>query len=87
MTNTFIVDKIFNKYQTFSGTHFPSSGQNRRNKCLKCTVEFFNLRANFLLSRKSMLKCDVACQNQAFVAEMSWSVMMFWGNNITLAFI
>ena len=23
MTNTFIVDKIFNKCQTFSGTHFP----------------------------------------------------------------
>ena len=22
MTNTFIVDKIFNKCQTFSGTHF-----------------------------------------------------------------
>ena len=34
MTNTFIVDKIFNKCQTFSGTHFPSSGQNRQNKCL-----------------------------------------------------
>ena len=40
MTNTFIVDKIFNKCQTFSGTHFPSSGQNRQNKCLKCTVKY-----------------------------------------------
>ena len=39
MTNNFIVDKIFNKCQTFSGTHFPSSGQNRQNKCLKCTVQ------------------------------------------------
>ena len=31
--------------------------------------------------------CDVACQNQAFVAEMSCSVMMFLGKNVTLAFI
>ena len=40
MTNTFIIDKIFNKCQTFSGTHFPSSGQNRQNECLKCTVQY-----------------------------------------------
>ena len=31
--------------------------------------------------------CDVACQNQAFVAEMSCSVMMFLEKNTTLAFI
>ena len=31
--------------------------------------------------------CDVACQNQVFVAEMSCSVMMFLGKNVTLAFI
>ena len=31
--------------------------------------------------------CDIACQNQAFVAEMSCSVMMFLGKNVTLAFI
>ena len=31
--------------------------------------------------------CDVACQNQAFVAEMSCSVIMFLGKNVTLAFI
>ena len=31
--------------------------------------------------------CDVACQNQAFVAEMSCSVKMFLGKSVTLAFI
>ena len=31
--------------------------------------------------------CDVPCQNQAFVAEMSCSVMMFLEKNVTLAFI
>ena len=31
--------------------------------------------------------CDVACQNQAFVAEMSCSVMIFLGKNVTLAFV
>ena len=31
--------------------------------------------------------CDVACQNQAFVAEMSCSVIMFLVKNVTLAFI
>ena len=38
---------------------------------------------NFLL----FIICDVACQNQAFVAEMSCSVIMFLGKNVTLAFI
>ena len=31
--------------------------------------------------------CDVTCQSQAFVAEMSYSVMKFLGKNVTLAFI
>ena len=37
MTNTFIVEKNFNKCLSFSGKHLPSSGQN---ECLKCTVKF-----------------------------------------------
>ena len=54
MTNTFIVYKIFNKCQTFSGTHFPSSGQNRQNKCLKCTE---SLVIHTFYRQNKCLKC------------------------------
>ena len=53
-------------------------------------ISYFYLRLTFSRPThfiKSQDICDVACQNQAFVAEMSYSVMMFLGKNVTLAFI
>ena len=51
MTNTFIVDKIYNKCQTFSGTHFPSSGQN----VLYISNIYFMVVQLFKLSTKDIL--------------------------------